>query len=330
MDLFEIEEKPHDSYEVADEISLCLDAALSEIGVEVTVPHDQNIVGFYPDNIRVNKLSYMAIEKFDLPLIRTWYKYGQYEPYESLRADGLSSQPYGDENTVVYDPPHRNPVTRDAIYSFFLDKENLIESIWEYDLYDFMKFNYGMFAPEKVKEMYIANTGFLHSIEKLYTGRYNHADDYGDLKKSLMNLRYELEESPTISQEISDSIIDFLFTFEDVLEVYNSIDSPTMEQRKLMKSTMNLYHLYIWDSPSLEIAISNMDGPDEDKHSYKNRLKGHIPEAKDTLDERISKWESGVERAELTPKTTTSVSGSFEIGELGKASTNMYSQNDSR
>lgn len=319
---FEIQKDSYNQYAVADELQHCLESALSEIGVDLTVPKRSPVPGFYPDNIRVNKLSYMAIDNFDLPLIRTWYKYGQYEPYTSLRADRLNLSQLDDGNKVVYDPPYRGKITRSAIYEYFLNHEQLINEIWDYDLYEFMIFNYGRHAPDSLKDLYISNTGILRTLDKFFHNEYTHHKDYSKLKESIMNLRFEIKEQ--FNQDTSELFRDFLYHLEDAFIKVGESDNISTQQQKILKQAYLLYHNFIWSSPSLDIAVHYTNGPDREAQEYRDMLDNYTEGSFSAYETVIERWKENAKRHNLVPENEFSgVDKPNVVGEIGRAATSV-------
>lgn len=317
FDIDEITAKEPDPFKVADELKICLEEALEQIGIELSIPSRQEVTGFYPDNIRINKVAYIAIKELDLPLVSTWYKYGQYEPYESLRADTLNLGTTSNHNKVVYDHPQRGAFTRGRIISFFEEeKRDLLKTLWNYDMWEFMEFNYGRRAPHSLKDMYLANTIILKVINKLNTGDYIPITDREDFKEASMNLRYELSEISAVSPEVSKLMEEFLYALEDTLLSYDNIGEPSPDQIDFLQSAKPLYHEIVWQVPALEIAVSEVDGPQENSHAYRDRLESHIPDNVKLLESSISEWMDGMEEHDLKPNSNTFGSVSSKPEEL--------------
>ena len=60
---FEVKEDTYNQYNVADELKICIEAALNNLGINIHVPNNRAVPGFYPDNIRINKSHCLAKER---------------------------------------------------------------------------------------------------------------------------------------------------------------------------------------------------------------------------------------------------------------------------
>lgn len=332
MNEFEIE--PEDPFQVADDLKAGIESAFNEIGINIDVPADneQAMIGFYPDNIKVNKIAYQAIEEMGLPLIRTWYRYGQYEPYISLRADELEPKPLQQPNKKVAVMDTGATINRKTIHGFFMSQESKLKRIWEQNLFDFMRSNYADFAPPAFKDVYFANTGVMEEIENTFTER---SDgfwiDTESFLDASMDLRYELNSTPNFTPETKDHMKESLRLFEDALTALETKDEKTEEYMQFFRNSRSLYHNYVWKLPAMEISVENTKGPDGEVDNYNDQRREYLKKFRRTFPKHISGWEKSLKQLELTSTANTyrSVYGnsSSAVGALAKAAVYYHESN---
>lgn len=318
---------PNDPYQVADDLKAALEAVLYKLDLEIKIPPIDHVQGFYPDNIKINKLSYEAIDKLDLPLVRTWYRYGQYEPYRSLRAEVLKPGPLNNKDKQVTTASSGSSITRYTIFSWFMSKKDDIKEMWQKGLFDFMRENYSDFAPSQFEDLYIANTDVLESLEDSYSISDDSfwIDPESFLDASL-NLKHELKKNRLISEESKEHVRTFLDTFEQALIAFEGNSRRKREAFSLFERARTIYHEYVWKLPAMEISVNNTEGPIEEVSDYDAEREIYIKRFKRNFPKEVEKWEKSAEGLGLSssPESYRAVFGEIpeEIGALERAAIN--------
>lgn len=294
------------TYDLADELKVCLEAALYDHDIEITVPEGYTEVpGFYPDNIKINKLAFLAIEDLGLPLVRTWYKYGQYEPYISLRAEELNPSPLKQPDKKVAVTPTGKEITRKTIYGYLQAQEKEIRKMWAMEFFEFMKYNYEQHAPKEFKDEYLNNTDILEILENVFLQRGDPWENYESFKIHSMNLRYELDSNEMIPNSIFNHVKEFLYSFEDALIAFEGSEEATQEQLNLLRSSRNVYHNYIWALPTIVLSKQHVVGPSSDLEGYKEVVNQYFENQIEYLPIALKEWKSKVESHGLITSDNT-------------------------
>lgn len=290
------------TFALADELKVCLEAALYDGEIEISVPDGyMDVPGFYPDNIRINKLAYLTIEDLGLPLIRTWYKYGQYEPYKSLRAERIEPAPLKQPDKKVAVTPTGKEITRNTIYGYLQNRQDEIKNMWEMSLFEFMRYNYSQYAPEGFEDEYMNNTGILEIFERIYKNQGTPWEFYEEFKNYSMNLRYELDDNEMIPDWVFNHVREFLYTFEDVLVGYESIRDPSPSQSNFIRNSRNVYHQHIWALPTLVLSKSHVEGPRSEIGEYRRVVDKYFENQSNLLPIALQDWRDKVIGLELLP-----------------------------
>jgi len=151
-----------DSHRVAGYIRDGIQAAFHEEGLSFPTSPRR---GFQDENIKIQKLVYRVAETKDIPIIRTWYRYGQFEPYGMFRPKSMTAQPMSDPRHRVPSRQNPNGISVTEIKGFF-QEENL-EQVWRQPLFEFLEENYKQWGPEPYRESYLANLEMLRLLEKI-------------------------------------------------------------------------------------------------------------------------------------------------------------------
>jgi len=281
-----------------------IEAALDEIGYELEIPEDfVGVRGFYKDNIKVNKLAYRAIEHFNLPVLRTWFRYGQWEPYNSLRPKRITPDSLSDPHSNgSYNHPYNNPPTKDEIRAYLISQG--IKRMMQQGLFEFLQENYEELAPKPVKGSYLANLEVLEVLEDFWHDS-NPMNEMGTYKnrfrEASMNLQYQIDTSPYFDQETYDHVETGLFAIEDVFVKLESKREVTERELNTARQARTIYHNFIWTIPAFDISIEEVDGPQTSAEEFREKGRQKREQLWEDAPQKIENWKAGVRKRDLRP-----------------------------
>ncbi|GAA0717616.1 hypothetical protein J2744_000544 [Halorubrum trapanicum] len=283
-----------DSHDVAKGIKAGLEAALYEEGIEEPDPQE----GFSDKNIKIQKEVYRVSEDWGLPIIRTWYRYGQFEPYENLRPQYLDISPLEDPERLVH-----ADYTRREIKSYFLT--NNIEDDWKMPLFDFLNENYNEWAPARYKQIYQSNLDILDILDSVAVSsnrelRDSVGDAIDDLQSSTLDLRYELEKIDVFDTNIQSHIIGFLETLQDALVSLEASEGEGLSFQTVRRSR-NLYHGYIWPWGAMQISLDQAEAPRDEIDQFRMKGRDILSQFRETFPQQRTSWEDEVASVGLSP-----------------------------
>lgn len=206
-----------------------LEAALYEFDIDVP---DEDRSGFRDENVKIQKFVYRIIEDYDLPIIHTWYRYGQFEPYNALRPKHIQPRPLDDPGKAISENEYTDRITREDIKGYFLESD--LEEVWNQPLFQFLEENYkSELAPPEYQDTYLANLHILRILDEI-----RQEDDLGDnaatyadqLQAPSLDLRYELESSNRFGEEVQKHIEDYLDELQSGLIALSSVKNPKATQ----------------------------------------------------------------------------------------------------
>lgn len=311
-----------DSNAVIRDIKAGLEAAMYE--EDISLPDELPQTGFNEPNIKIQKLVYRVTESKNLPIIRTWYRYGQFEPYAVLHPTNLEPQPLEKPEESAQIDDMRRDIPRREIKGFFIEEG--ISEDWKKPLFQFLKDNYVNYAPPKYKDTYISNTGILQVLEKMATDQRleQNAGTYVDeIKPHTLDLRYELMENSDFDEQSCSHIEEFFRTFERCLIALDEMSDPGGNRIKQVLKGYQTYHEEVWPWPSMQISMKEATGPGSEIDQFTEDGYEYLDQFQSTFPEVLRSWQRQLSELDLRPTPTgyRNVRGSLpgSIGALEKA-----------
>lgn len=313
-----------DSNVVIEHVKAGMESAFEERGL--SVPEEAE--GFKDSNIKIQKLAYRVIEHFNIPVIRTWYRYGQFEPYGTLRPKHFSPQGLSEPDEWV---PSRDydGLTRKDIEGYFLELDEL-EKEWNEPLLEFLKENYQAQAEDDFREIYLANLGVLSVLEDIQADENiaENADQYAnEVQSHAIDLWYEMKNSPYFSSSEISLVREFLDDLQMGLVTLAATTNPDGPQLSTIRKGYSIYHGSIWPLPAMQISIKEAKGPiDELNDEFLPQGQEYVDAWQSSFPTAFNSWQQQLREVGLVsgPTTYQSVRGKTpkSISELGKATLN--------
>lgn len=280
-----------------------LETALYETDVELEIPTEYTGVrGFYDHNLKLNKIAYAAIEEFDLPLIRTWYKYGQYEPYEQLQPKQLDPHDHRYEDKAYVTSGQRRTVHLQDLIEFLLELD--LEAVFEQEVFEFLVSNYKEWNPEPYTDAYIASTRIIQILEELHNPTPDEllpsvGNLQSEFKDASIDLRYEIESIEQFDEELHDHTSMFLRNVEDALRKIDETSTLTPENITTLRKSRRIYHEYVWPWAALTISVDRAEGPDKRVEDFRRSGRDMLRTDKDGYETHLKGWTTELEESRL-------------------------------
>lgn len=286
-----------DSYEVARHIRDALEAAFDYF--EIEFPQESR-PGFADENVKIQKLVYRVSEDRGLPIIRTWYRYGQFEPYSIFRPSSMSAGPLENPEGRVPAADDPSGITREEIMGYLIE-EDLVDD-WEKPLFEFLRENYEDWAAEDYRDIYLTNLqvleilGNIEQEEELTEA----AGDYVDgLKAPTMDLYYELKKHPAFGEDVLEHLREFFDNLQTALISVADREEIRPTQLQAIRRASPVYHNYIWPWPAMLISVNEARGPEAELPQFTEKGHEYITEYSRTYPNRRRDWKSELSDADL-------------------------------
>ncbi|QLH76549.1 hypothetical protein HZS55_04180 [Halosimplex rubrum] len=241
-----------------------LEAALDEIGADLQSQDFNEVSGYNEANIKTNKIVHRVIERRELPILHTWFRYGQYEPHDEFKPQYIHPRPL--EQTNVKQPdepslPRRGYYSAEEYKGLFLSIG--LEEILERDLYDFLEENYVEFAPDEFTQLYLENLKILDLLDDMMVDDSfieNSDFYYSEFQSISVDLQAELISNEKFELEIENHVEKSLDTLQDTLLVVSNREELSDDQRDIVRGIREFYHESVWRWPALIISKHEASG----------------------------------------------------------------------
>lgn len=278
--------------EIVDDLIAGLESALEKEDADLDPSGygEIDIEGWDEDVVKTNKVVHWAIKNFDIPILHTWYRYGQFEPHSEfdpqyIQPKQLSEATYHPNEPSVPDRDYPSPKEFEG---FFLEID--IGGIAEMDFHQFLYNNYKEFAPEEYRRLYLENLKILEVFDHI--NRKDTPEDHGQeyyeqFAEAANRIRSEITAESSFPFEVEEHIETSLHYYEDLFVKIAASDNLTDEQVKLVEDARELYHEYVWKWPALVISTNKAEGVNKKDFREQGRemLDELRPECKDEVDD---------------------------------------------
>lgn len=258
------------------------------------------------DDIKVNKLVYLAALEFNIDLTYGWFKYGP-APVDVVRLGGQS----GPSDDLYPRPAAEVPASgRSRVlseqedypspeaYAEWFASSDEFDRMLNTETKDYLEHFYDTYAPESYKSLYLACIRLqqhLVPIDRAQRGRRQMPvinDDYCDQLSSHLNDVYgELLRRPQL-REAADSFNEYNRLLKSVMTSAASADGQlTEQQQRFIGEVVNFFFSDAWRYPALLISKDTVQGANSDRlrtsiESDLGEIRSDYPEALEDLRRR--------------------------------------------
>lgn len=289
--------------EAVEDVKKGLEAALYEEGIQVT---DDSEGGLSPDNIKIQKLVYRIAEDWEIPLIRTWYRYGQFEPYNTLRPSEFSPSPLEELDRPVRSGKF-GTVTREDIQGYYA--ETNLDEVWSQPMFDFLEENYQDWAPEEYRDLYLSNLEVLNTLEDILECddeelATNAGDFITDMKSATLDLRYHMRSQERFTDDVLTHTVSYLDSLQEALVKLESISDPDPMQLQALRRGYMIYHGYVWPWPAMIISIHKAKVPSNEEREFADKGERLLTKFEETMPGQLKGWKEELQNVNLTPSVS--------------------------
>lgn len=285
-----------------DSTKKALEHALHEAGVSLDVPDEYTgVTGFYADNIRINKLAYAVVEQYDLPAVRTWYKYGQFLPYDVLKPKNLEIGRVTELDEYVFSGRRHDYTVGDLVDRL---REFDLRDLFEMDTYEFLRKNYRGFAPDDVELAYLASTDVIEVLQEAAgasaeTIRSEISEWREQIQEAALDIEYATENISYLPASAAEKLNWFVDTLADLLIAVECSGTVSSGAAEHLEKARNYYHELFWPITAMSISIEKIEGPDSER--YRNRGKVIRNRVESDAEETEREWKRDLDESGLTP-----------------------------
>jgi hypothetical protein len=243
-------------------------------------------------NTRISKTTFFVAKELDLPITRSWFKFGAHVWVDNATEDrlsqfmGLTEQDPSINKTVEYAESEGKSVFQ-QIQEVINDHEFILTSSTS-EILDWMYLNE---APKEYRGVYRSHKKVMDRIEKTLDSIWK-ADanyQYANAAKEITSFHEEMLCFQD-RLDMTDLVVDTTSLLESLLIVYESNLENYGTLRKLAKFFDSLYHEFyladIWRFPASAITVETVVGENaESVRSVREAYLGKVESYRDSLDD---------------------------------------------
>ena len=228
---------------------------------------EENAVKKPVGETKIAKIVYRTAEELDLPVTRSWFKFGAYV-WPQFDLEERYSQYLG---KLVPPTPSRGTIekgTQEERELFRRIKDSVSEQsfVFESDVSEFLDWLYSNEAPKDYRPLYKSHKKVLDRFEKVFTAVNSGFPTFQYLPASREMTDFHrrlvrFQDRP----DMVDLVMETTALLEDLLVTYESnLDNRArlLELVKFLRSLYNDFYLkYVWTFPASVITIATVDGP---------------------------------------------------------------------
>lgn len=246
-------------------------------GVEIAMEREGHVPSDI-DPIKFNKLAYLTIREFDLPITFGWYKYGPAPVNVAQRSVSVTPRPIEDV-TAADEPRLRNagqtylsPEEYSYFYTEDLDEfDRLLETPTKEYLVEF----YFEYAPDEYRDLYIASAELQQILDELIAGPSWHeaGEEYADaLETRFLRLLSEVSTLQSLEESV-EAVTAYERLLTAIVSTAATDESLSEERQRFIGSVVDYFYGGVWRYVALLVSRETVDrSPGENKRLLRNNI----------------------------------------------------------
>lgn len=241
--------------------------------------HDSQVNPEELNSIKLNKLLYLAVDEFDLPITRSWFLFGVSLGYKTddvneLEPSALDDLPSPDEPSIGHSWDHHSPEE----YAYFFKQDVSLEDIFREDTKEYLGEFYDGYAPDQYKKVYVSSARLQKSIDEMLQGDFTRDID---LEQEFQQLSTDILLNEDIDDEATESFNAYAHLVTDITD-HVSISELSERQVSTLEDVLYFFYSHAWRYVALTISEKTAAGPNR-----RELLKGAVNDL-DSLEKTYS------------------------------------------
>ena len=258
------------------------------------------------DPIKLNKLLYLAVDHFDLPVTYWWYKYGSDFTFhgigpESVKPKALKelptpTQPRLGPDDLDEDEGYPSP---EQYKDFYVNHVQDLERLFEDDTKEYLRSFYRNYAPAELEDLYTACAVFQKTLDSIgYADNASEktSEEIDTILQELRELDREVHIHPHL-EDIQDEYSTYTELLKDVLVTVDEIEGRLGESEEVYRDLIRFFYDGAWQIVAFKIASQNSHG--SDAFERKEVANGRLQTLLDDWENDITGLRNRCERYEL-------------------------------
>lgn len=247
----------------------------------------------YIDNIKLNKLAYLAIQEFNLDITYGWFKYGP-APVDSTSTNEtatvspmtLDQAPAARQSRVPrLDNKYLSP--REYCYFFLETIGDEFRQIVQSDTKEYLVQFYDQAAPPDYRELYKESTRLQQTLDEIKENASWHEqrEIYQEEIEERLNSVYRELLLMEQFQEAVDAYQRYTRLLKDVIIASGDYEELTAEQQRFVRSVVDFYYGSTWEYVALLVSRETVTG--DNKKKLKSSIENDLQYHRDEYDREI-------------------------------------------
>lgn len=258
------------------------------------------------DPIKFNKLSYLAIQEYNIPITFGWYKYGPAPANVAYQSVTVHPRTL-DEIPAVEEPrvqsvnqDYRSP--EEYSYYFSNDLEEEFETILEKPTKEYLVQFYFNYAPDRYRDLYIASAELQQVLDgiKADSSWHDEKEEYvALLTERFPRVIHEIE-SNTLLNESLGSMKEYEQLLMKIVSTASNQDTLSESQQRFVKRVVDYFYGGAWNYVALLISRDTVElSPGENKSKLRNSIEEDLRELRNQFDTELERLEERAEQFDL-------------------------------
>lgn len=223
-------------------------------------------------DIRTNKLVQQAVEAADIPVLWSWFRYGQSVANSKAMGREITHDPLSeDEKGIAAIEAHPNAKTKEWYKDFFVNEVTIgdakgLKEICQLDLPEFLEAAYDE-APEEHQPLYKANLEMQEVLRDIALSEdWHNQDPDGDFYQEVWRVSRELQEKLILNEEIlrkdTRLISEYLRLVRQAVAATCAMDDSQIDEaiQSELYSLADIYHDPVWKLAAMRISSTTVHG----------------------------------------------------------------------
>jgi hypothetical protein len=275
-----------------------------EEGVEIAI-HRLGYDADAVDPIKFNKLGYLAIHEFDLPITYGWYKFGP-APVNTA-TQSVNIRPAPPNGIVAADEPRLTDINLDnrspEEYSYhFTDDLQEFDRILETPTKDYLVRFYFEHAPDRFRDLYVASVELQQVLDDIESDPSWHEEgtEYLDLLRTRFpRVISEVRATPVLEESVS-AIEAYGTLLTDIVETAVERPALTEAQQRFLGRVVRFFYGGAWKYVALLVSRETVDlSPGTNQDRLRNNIDEDIRQLRTEYDQELNRLAERAERFEL-------------------------------
>ncbi|WP_434520815.1 hypothetical protein [Halorubrum sp. AS12] len=221
-------------------------------------------------SIKLNKLLYLAVDKFDLPITYSWYKYGASlsggqndVAVGAVEPQALADLPSPDEPSIGNSWDYPSPEE----YRYFFKSDIELTNILQEETKSYLREFYTGYAPEEYRDLYVASAVLQKSLDTILDmGAEEFNENSAECLDTVEEELRDLDLQILLNSHVEDDEENALTAYTDLLrQVVINLDSQatdlSQKQFQKFRRLLKFYYSHAWKYVSLGISEKTASGP---------------------------------------------------------------------